>query len=233
MLGSAVSLHSRPTGGEPLPLVPVLRLKGGFSPLGIAVKIMRMFFGGWMQKQAPLNPIMVVLAFGSWWDLKRFQNETRAGFRQTRADFANRLDPLVKEKDMRLLTAARAYLLPDKDPGRTNCYCIHAFMPEGLPVLKESQFSLDVVYPQVESASALIPTGTQKLRLTYSNNPRKMEWDLDVPEGLVVDGDELAITKWSFEVEDRIVAKLTLRRPFLTRDGAAGGSPPSTGPRPP
>ena len=56
---------------------------------------------------------------------------------------------------------------------------------------------------------------------------------MDVPEGLVIDVDELAISKWSFEVEDRIVARLTLRRPFLTRDGAAGGSPPSTGPRPP
>ena len=117
-LGSAVSLHSRPTAGEPLPLVlgHELRLKGGSSPFGIAVKIMRMFFDGWMQKQAPLNPIMVFLAFGSWWDLKqdlrRFQNETRAEFKQTRAEFKqtrayfdSRLDPLVTEKDMRLLIA--------------------------------------------------------------------------------------------------------------------------------
>ena len=200
---------------------------------------MRLFFDGWTQDKAPLNPIMVFGSILAWWDLKRdsrrFQNETRAEFKQTRAEFNSGLTPLVTnmrlltaEKNMRLLSAATAYLLPDRDPGRINCFCIHIFMPPGLPVLKKSQFVVDVDF------SPLNPTGTQKLRVMYSNKPvGQKAWDLDIPEGLVVDVVELANTGWSFEVEDRRIARLTLRWPLITRGGTAGGSPPSTGPRPP
>lgn len=207
----------------------VLRLTGGSSPLGIGLKIMRLFFDGWTQDKAPLNPIMVFLAFGSWWDSRRFQNETRAEFKKISAEFKKtrkyidtKIDPLVKEKNTRLLSGATAYLKPDRDPARINCFCIHVVMPEGLPLLKSSQFVVNVDF------SHLNPTGPQTLRLMYSNDlVGQKSWGLDIPEGLAVDLVEFGNAGWAFEVDDGRIALLTLRWPFITK-GSGGNSPPST-----
>ena len=157
-----------------------------------------------------------------WKDLRHFRNETRLELRKVN----RKLDPLIKEKDQRGLVASKALLLPDQGQGRKNCFTIQVSMPEGLPDLESKRFHLDVL-----AGSTADPVDGQKLQLMYSNGPLRQVWSLDVPDGMVVDAAELAAWRWSFEVEESDlffpIVRLALRRPFATRDGAPGGSPPS------
>ena len=165
-------------------------------------------------------------------DCGRASDQTASNFEKV----FKTLDLLVNEKDQRGLAAATALLLPDQDQGRTNCFCIHVFMPEGLPDLESERFHLDVFDVFGGSRADFEDPDGQMLQLTYSNGLLLKTWTLDVPDGMAVDAAELASCRWSFEVEDSDfpVVRLSLRPQFATRDGAPGVSPPSfTGPRPP
>ena len=188
---------------------------------------------GWLRNGAR-DPIVYFLGLALWRDLRLLSNQTASCFDQTASCFEKvfkKLDPLVDEKDQRGLAASKALLLPDQDQGRTNCFFIRVFLPRGLPDLESRRFHLDVIAgPKADPA-------WQQLQLTYTNGPLRQTWCLEVPNGMVVDAAELASFRWSFEVEESDpspIVRLALRRPLANRDGAPGGSPPSsTGPRPP
>ena len=199
----------------------VRRLRGGGIPFAASVtgimthltlgsKIMGGMLKGWLWNEAR-DPVLYFLLIALWKDLRHFRP-------------ARKLDALIKEKDQRGLAASKALLLPDQGQGRTNCFFIEVSMPEGLPDLESKRFHLDVL-----AGSTADPDG-QKLQLMYSNGPLRQVWSLDVPDGMVVDAAELAAWRWSFEVDEsdfpNAIVRLALRRPFATRDGAPGGSPP-------
>ena len=201
----------------------VRRLRGGGIPFAASVtgimthltlgsKIMGGMLKGWLWNEAR-DPVLYFLLIALWKDL-----------RQDLRNPARKLDALIKEKDQRGLAASKALLLPDQGQGRKNCFTIQVSMPEGLPDLESKRFHLDVL-----AGSTADPDG-QKLQLMYSNGPLRQVWSLDVPDGMVVDAAELAAWRWSFEVEEsdfpNAIVRLALRRPFATRDGAPGGSPP-------
>ena len=83
------------------------------------------------------------------------------------------LDRLVNDMDQRGLAASKAFLLPDQDQGRTNCFCIHVFMPEGLPDLESERFHLDVL---AGSRADFEDPDRQMLQLTYSNGLLLKTW---------------------------------------------------------
>lgn len=181
---------------------------------------------GWLRNGAR-DPIVYFLGLALWRDVRLLSNQTASNFEKV----FKKLDPLVDEKDQRGLAASKALLLPDQDQGRTNCFFIRVFLPRGLPDLESRRFHLDVIAgPKADPA-------WQQLQLTYTNGPLRQTWCLEVPNGMVVDDAELASFRWSFEVEESDpspIVRLALRRPLANRDGAPGGSPPSsTGPRPP